>query len=310
MSCDNIPENGDLARSVFSAYARARDPELGDWVRDRVAFPNAMVDRITPVTADADREALAAQFGLADRWPVVSESFAQWVLEDDFPLGRPAWDQAGVQLVDDVEPYELMKLRLLNAGHQALCYAGWLAGHRYAHEVLEDPVIRTFLRDYMVTEGKPSLPPVPGEDLDAYIAELLHRFANPQVRDTVARLCLEGSDRIPKFLIPVIRENLAAGRPILRSVTVVASFARYMEAVDEQGEPIPIVDRLRDRLTALAADNRTDPLKFVRDGGLFPDLAENPVFVKAYTEALDSFHENGAIATLTRVNDTLTSHPS
>ncbi len=302
MSCDNIPGNGDLARRMFAAYADARDPGLGAWVRETVAFPNAMVDRITPVTADADRAALAEEFGVADRWPVVSESFTQWVLQDEFPTGRPAWDEAGVQLVGDVEPYELMKLRLLNAGHQAMCYAGWLAGHRYAHEVATDPVIRQFLSDYMTAEGRPTLPEVPGVDLDAYIDELLHRFANPQVRDTVARLCLEGSDRIPKFLIPVIRANLDSGGPIRRSATVIASWARYMEGVDEQGAPIPIVDRLRDRLTALAADNRSDPLRFIRDGGLFPDLADNERFAAAYLGALESFHKDGALATLTQVN--------
>ena len=141
-----------------------------------------------------------------DGWPVVCEPFTQWVLEDSFgSQGRPPFEDAGVQVVDDVVPYELMKLRLLNASHQALCYLGFLSGYRYAHEVCQDPLFRRFLLAYMEREGSPTLPEVPGVDLDAYRHELVERFANPEVRDTLARLCAESSDRIPKWLVPVIR---------------------------------------------------------------------------------------------------------
>lgn len=162
MSCDNIQGNGDVAKRMFSAYARARSAELGDWLAAEVAFPNAMVDRITPVTAPTDIEELSQRFGVEDAWPVVCEPFTQWVLEDHFPLGRPAFEKVGVQVVEDVEPYELMKLRLLNASHQALTYFGYLAGYRYAHEVCQDPLFVEFLLGYMREEGTPTLAPVPG----------------------------------------------------------------------------------------------------------------------------------------------------
>ena len=226
MSCDNIPGNGAVARRAFGAFARLRDAGLGDWVDAEVSFPNAMVDRITPVTSDDDRALVAERFGIADAWPVVCEPFTQWALEDAFPLGRPAFEAAGVQVVADVEPYELMKLRLLNASHQALCYFGYLAGYRLVHDVAQDPLFAGFLLAYMDREATPTLEPVPGIDLSEYKHNLIARFSNAHVRDTVARLCAESSDRIPKWLLPVIRHNLESGGEILRSAAVVASWAR------------------------------------------------------------------------------------
>ena len=155
MSCDNIQGNGDVARRMLTAFARLRDPDLAEWVEREVPFPNSMVDRITPVTTDEDRAQLAEQFGVEDGWPVVCEPFTQWVLEDNFRDGRPPLEDVGVQVVPDVEPYELMKLRLLNASHQALCYLGYLAGYRYAHEVCQDPLFADFLLDYMDQRGHP-----------------------------------------------------------------------------------------------------------------------------------------------------------
>ena len=298
MSCDNLPGNGNVARRMITAFARLRDPGLADWMEAKVAFPNSMVDRITPVTAPEDIQRLSEEFGVDDGWPVVCEPFTQWVLEDHFTQGRPPFEAAGVQLVGDVEPYELMKLRLLNASHQALCYLGYLAGYRYAHEVCQDPLFVRFLLDYMEREGSPTLPPVPGVDLDAYRRELIERFANPEVRDTLARLCAESSDRIPKWLVPVIKENLRTGGEIERSALVVASWARYAEGVDEQGQKIEVVDRLRDRVMAAAAAQVTEPLAFIRDPDLFGDLAGDARFAAAYTASLDSLHTRGARATL------------
>ncbi|WP_166844068.1 mannitol dehydrogenase family protein [Isoptericola sp. BMS4] len=297
-SCDNIQGNGDVAQRMFTAFARLKDPELAAWITEHVPFPNSMVDRITPVTTDEDRAMVAERFGVDDAWPVVAEPFTQWVIEDRFADGRPPYEDAGAQLVDDVEPYELMKLRLLNASHQALCYLGYLAGYRYAHEVCSDPTFVRFLRDYMAREGAPTLLPVPGVDLEEYQTTLIERFANPHVRDTLARLCAESSDRIPKWLVPVIRANLAAGGDIERSAAVVAAWARYAEGVDEQGEPITVVDRLADRVRAAAARQSDDPLAFLRDEELFGDLAGQPRFVEAYTAALDSLHARGARATV------------
>ncbi|MEV6268120.1 mannitol dehydrogenase family protein [Kribbella sp. NPDC051936] len=298
MSCDNIPGNGHVARKMIAAFARLKDPSTADFLENEVRFPNCMVDRITPVTADADRAALAERFGIEDGWPVVCEPFTQWVLEDDFGGVRPPYEDVGVQIVEDVEPYEFMKLRLLNASHQALCYLGYLDGYRYAHEVCQDKLYVDFLLGYMDHEGSPTLPPVPGVDLDRYKHQLIERFANPEVRDTLARLCAESSDRIPKWLLPVVREQLAAGREIKRSVLVVASWARYAEGVDEQGQPIEVVDRLRDKLVDRAQHNREDPLVFIADPDLFGDLASDERFVTPYKAALRSLHEIGARATV------------
>ena len=212
MSCDNIQGNGTVARDMITAFATLRDEELGGWIGEHVAFPNSMVDRITPVTTDADRELVSQEYGIDDGWPVVCEPFAQWALEDNFPLGRPEFERVGVQVVDDVEPYELMKLRLLNASHQAMGYLGYLSGYRYAHEVASDPLFTDFLLGYMDHEATPTLAPVPGVDLDDYKHQLIERFANPEIKDTLARLCAESSDRIPKWLVPVIKHQLAARR--------------------------------------------------------------------------------------------------
>jgi len=298
MSCDNLQGNGDLARRAFTTFARLRDPQLGDWVEREVHFPNCMVDRITPVTTDADRAEVTERFGIEDQWPVVCEPFTQWVLEDAFTAGRPPYEQVGVQVVDDVEPYELMKLRLLNAGHQALCYFGYLCGYRLVHEAAQDPLFQAFLLGYMDAEATPTLPPVPGVDLGAYKHTLIERFSNPQVRDTIARLCAESSDRIPKWLLPVVRLQLGTGGEIRRSAAVVASWARYAEGVDEQGEPIEVVDRLADRLVPLARRQRQDPGVFIENRQLFGDLAGNERFRAAYLSALASLHSRGARATL------------
>jgi mannitol 2-dehydrogenase len=298
MSCDNIQGNGDVARKMFTAFAHLKDPGLGDWIAESVPFPNSMVDRITPATTDGDRAALAEEFGVEDAWPVVCEPFEQWVLEDNFSLGRPPFEDAGVQLVDDVEPYELMKLRLLNASHQGMCYFGYLAGYRYAHEVAQDPLFSRFLLDYMDKEAIPTLQPVPVIDLGSYKQTLIERFSNQHVKDTLARLCAESSDRIPKWLLPVIRINLDNGGEIHRSAAIVASWARYDEGTDEQGNSIDVVDRLKEPLMTAAARQREDPLAFVSNREVFGDLIDDRRFVDAYTRVLGDLHFHGAAAAL------------
>jgi mannitol 2-dehydrogenase len=302
VSCDNIEGNGNVTRSVLGAFADLAEPGLGDWVRDAVAFPNSMVDRITPVTTTADVARLAEEFGVADAWPVVCEPYVQWVLEDDFPAGRPRWQDCGVQLVTDVRPYELMKLRLLNAGHQALAYPAALAGYRYVHEAATDPVIATFVTDYLQLEARPTVPDVPGVDLDDYMTELLARFANPAIRDTLTRLCAGASDKIPKWVLPVVRRNLDAGRPVTRAATLIASWARYAEGIDEAGRPIDVVDPLRDEVTERARRQRSDRLSFVANERVFGDLGRQPAFAEPYARALDSFHRLGARQTLAQLS--------
>jgi mannitol 2-dehydrogenase len=255
-----------------------------------------MVDRITPGTTDEDRAELADRFGVVDQWPVVCEPFTQWVLEDFDD--RPPLEDAGVQLVKDVEPYELMKLRLLNASHQAVAYFGYLAGYRLVHDACQDPLFATFLLAYMDAEATPSLHPVPGIDLDAYKHELITRFSNPQVRDTIPRLCAESSDRIPKWLLPVIRYNLQKGGQVTLSASIVASWARYAEGTDEDGNPIDVVDRKKDAVMAAAREQRSDPLAFVRNREMFGDLVDDEKFTGPYLAALDLLHQRGARQTL------------
>jgi mannitol 2-dehydrogenase len=298
MSCDNLQGNGERAQYAFTTFARLRDPELGEWIEGHVTFPNSMVDRITPATTDADREAVRDRFGIDDRWPVVCEPFIQWVLEDAFCAGRPPYEDVGVQVVDDVEPYELMKLRLLNASHQALAYFGHLLGHEYVHDAARDEPLRAVVRAYMDEEATPTLPPVPGVDLDEYKTTLIERFSNPGVRDTIPRLCAESSDRIPKWLVPVIRRRLEDGGDVRLSAAVVASWARYAAGTDEQGEPIEVVDRLRDRVMENARRAQSDPDAFITDRDLFGDLAEHERFMEPYREALASLYERGARDTL------------
>jgi mannitol 2-dehydrogenase len=298
VSCDNIEHNGEVARRAVMAHAELLRPELASWIAQQARFPSSMVDRITPATTPDVVAAVERDFGVADEWPVVAEAFASWVLEDDFADGRPPLDEAGVLLVDDVGPYEAMKLRLLNAGHQCLCYFAALCGYRMVHNAARDPLLVEFLLAYFDSEAVPTLRPVPGIDLRAYTRGLIERFANPGVRDTVARLCAYSSDRIPKWLLPVIRDNLDTGGPIRLASATVASWARYAEAVDERGEPIEIVDNLADSLVPLARTQRQHRTAFIENTALFGDLAQVPRFVEAYEWALESLHARGARATL------------
>lgn len=273
MSCDNLPGNGDVARRAILTFAGAIDPLLATWIDDHVAFPNSMVDRITPVTTDDDRRMVSATFGVDDAWPVVTEPFTQWVLEDQFCNGRPAFERVGVQVVNDVAPYELMKLRLLNASHQAMAYIGLLRGHIYVHEAVADKEVEHLLRAWL-EEARTTLAPVHGIDVDDYIDSLFERFRNLFIADTLARLAVDASDRVPKFVLPAVRENLAAGRPISAGVGIVAYWAKYLSIADG------IVDPLAGELVARAKS--PDPLEFIHYRTVFGDLGSSEEFTQTY----------------------------
>lgn len=277
MSCDNLPGNGDVTRQAILTYASALNSELAQWVGGNVGFPNSMVDRITPVTTDADRALVSELYGIDDAWPVVAEPFTQWVLEDHFSSGRPAFERVGVQMVNDVVPYELMKLRLLNASHQAMAYIGMLLSHTYVHEAVADKDVDRFLRAYLA-EARVTLPLVPGIDVDAYIESLFTRFHNPYIADTLARLAVDASDRIPKFVVPAVRDNLSAGRSIPMGAAVVASWARYLQVATT----VEIVDSMAKELSPRA----NDPYAFIEYGPVFGDLGQNPRFVDVFVEQL------------------------
>ena len=298
LSCDNLQGNGAVARTAVVSFARLGDESLATWIDTNVAFPNGMVDRITPQTTDADRAMVAESFGMVDAWPVVTEPFIQWVIEDHFSNGRPPLEEVGVQIVPDVHPYETMKLRLLNASHQAMAYLGILAGYRYAHDVMSDPDFVSFLKWFMDDEVTPLLPPVPGIDLTEYKQTLLQRFANPKIADTLARLATDGSDRMPKFVLPSLAEALAQGRPHRLLTLVVAGFCRYLRGVDEHGQPLALQDGRADELRTLANQGQADPRPLLRVQRVFGDLGQNEAWVAELTASLRELDQKGARGTI------------
>ena len=294
LSCDNVQHNGDVARAAVTAFARASEPELADWIVEHVAFPNSMVDRITPVTTAAVGEAVAG-YGLTDRWPVRSEAFRQWVIEDRFSAGRPALEDVGVQIVPDVAPYEKMKLRLLNASHQVMSYLGVLAGQRYVHEFCRTPLFVDYLLGYLHAEAIPTLDPVPGIDLDAYCRSLIDRFSSEAILDTLARQTVDASVRIPTFVLPVLRDRLAAGGDIRRATLTVAAWSRYLQGVADSGEPIEVSpDRLAPQLQAALAAERRDPGAFLDQVEVFGELGGDPRFRAAFVAARAELARDGA----------------
>ena len=295
MSCDNLPGNGKVARTAVVSQAAMSDPELADWIDGSVAFPSCMVDRITPQTTLADIDELRRGLDIEDAWPVVCEPFTQWVIEDDFPAGRPPWEEVGVQMVDDVVPYELMKLRLLNASHQGLAHWGRLLGMEYAHEAAADTDIATWVRAYLEREARATLRSVPGIDLDEYVDTLFWRFTNEAIADTLFRLAQDASSRMPKFVLGTVRDNLTAGGPIRLGAAMVAAWALGEEGVDENGEEIVIDDPLAEELLPLAAAQKAGhETAFISHEGVFGDLATDERFRRAFVEELDALRRDGA----------------
>lgn len=301
LSCDNLQGNGAVCRQAVVGFARLVDGELADWIEREVSFPSSMVDRITPATTDADRAALAESFGVEDRWPVPAEPFTQWICEDEFPLGRPGLERVGVQFVDDVTPYELMKLRLLNASHQAIAYLGAPLGYVLVDETMRDERIRTYLERYMADEAAPTLGELPGIDLPGYMATLVERFANPGIRDTLVRLATDGANRMATFTLPAVRDNLAAGRPVGLGALMVAAWAEYWALIARGGLPegeIPPdvhADALRE------AASSADPGAFIDLERVFGDLGADARLREEFLRARASIAEHGVHGALDRV---------
>ena len=296
LSCDNMPANGAIARTAVVALARMRDERLAEWIERHVAFPSSMVDRITPKTAPQDRTMVAEQFGIADRWPVITEPFSQWIVEDAFCHGRPPLDEVGVQFTGDVRPYALMKTRLLNASHSALGYLGSLAGHDRTNEAITDPVYAGYVERMMREEIAPLLPPVPGIDLPQYQRILLQRFANPAIGDRLSRLCRNGSAKVPGHVLSSIREARLTGRPHELLTLAVAGWVRYLRGVDEDGRPLTIDDPAARRLGALAPARGGDPRPLLADRRTFGSLGGDPCFAAAIERDLRSLDRHGARA--------------
>jgi mannitol 2-dehydrogenase len=300
MSCDNIPHNGQVARDAVAGLADLVDPSLAAYVREQVAFPNSMVDRITPATSDRERTILMERFGIQDNWPVFCEPFRQWVLEDNFPTGRPALEDVGVTFTPHVAAFELMKLRILNGGHATIAYPAGLLGIHFVHDAMADPLVRGFLDKLETEEIIPCVPPVPGVDLQAYYQLIARRFANPDVGDTIPRLAQDGSNRQPKFILPSTRDRLNAGADVTGLALESALWCRYCAGTTDAGEPFNLDDPNASRLTPAALAAKEDPASFLDLRDIFGDVADAPQFRSRFETALKSLWRDGTRATLQR----------
>lgn len=290
-SCDNIQHNGAVTRKILLSFTEQQDPELSQWIAQHVEFPNAMVDRITPVTTKADIDYVAQIFGLKDEWPITCESFSQWVIEDNFSNGRPNWDLEGAQFVADVTPYEKMKIRLLNAGHSVLGLLGSIHGFETIDETVSDKDFADYLRAFMDLEVTPLLDELDGIDLDQYKHTLIERFSNPNIKDSLARICSESSAKLPKFIIATVRENLASGRDCSLAALVLATWCVYSDKQENQAqEPLDIHDVMHNELTEYAQKTHADKFSFLKLTSLFDDLLEHSAFSQLYATSIDALY--------------------
>ena len=304
MSCDNLPSNGETAKRIVTKFAALRDAALGEWVK-QVAFPSTMVDRIVPSTTDADRAEVAGLIGAEDAWPIMTEPFTQWVIEDHFPGGRPAFEAVGAQLVKDVEPFEHMKLRMLNGSHSTMAYSGYLGGYEYIAEVMGDAAYVKLIHGLMTEEAMPTLD-MPGVDLGAYRDQLLERFRNPALKHRTWQIAMDGSQKLPQRLLGTIRDRLRAGQGIERLALGVAAWMRYVTGVAEDGNDIDVRDPHALKMHAIAADAGDDPEALFE--GLVAltevfgtDLADNAVFRETVVGHLEMLFDEGARATVKKV---------
>lgn len=303
LCCDNLPQNGKVVRGIVLDFAARLDRSLATWIAEEVPFPCTMVDRIVPATTDADRDAVAALIGCRDDAAVVTEPFRQWVIEDDFVCGRPAWEQVGAEMVTDVAPYEEMKLRLLNGSHSMLAYLGYLAGFDYISEAVAQPSFRRLIVDFMDDEVSPTLDLPPGVDLAAYKSALVERFANPALRHRTWQIAMDGSQKLPQRFLNTVRDRLAAGASIDRLALGVAGWMRYAAGIDEKGQEIDVRDPLADRLRQAGKMAGQEPAGLV-DAMLgvrevfAADLPSSPSFRTGVTDAMTSLVAHGARRTI------------
>jgi mannitol-1-phosphate/altronate dehydrogenase len=307
LSCDNLPDNGGAARRAVSTLAADRSVALSSWIDRHVSFPNSMVDRITPATSRADRKQVKREFGVHDACPVITEPFAQWVIEDQFSNGRPPLESAGVMFVTDVRPYKLIKSRLLNGSHSALGYVGVLAGYRRADEAMKDKAIKAMMTRMMREEVAPLLPSaIPGMDLDEYQRTLLNRLANPAIGDPLSRLCARGSTKMVDYVLPTLQEASIGRRPRRLLTLVVAAWLRYLRGTDLSGTRIELEDARADELKARAWAGQGSPRHLLRLHDIFGDLSHNRDFcaeVEDLTRLLDIRGVGGAIAAVLEGGD-------
>ena len=298
MSCDNVPHNGAVTRNAVAGLAKLSDAGFADWIAKNLAFPNAMVDRITPATGDHERRVCFEQFGVEDQWPVFCEEFKQWVIEDNFPLGRPQWEKVGAEFVKDVTPWEYMKIRILNGGHAVIAYISGLMDIHFVHEAMETPLVRAYLKKVTDDEIRPTVHSVPGTDLVDYQKLIERRFANPKIADTVRRLCLDGSNRQPKFVVPTIADRLEAGLSINGLALESALWCRYCYGTTDSGKVIESNDPNWDAFQARAKKAKTRPQEWLDMVEVYGDVGKHPEMRRLFTQYLGAIWENGAEATV------------
>lgn len=299
MCCDNVPHNGNVTRDAVVGLCELSDPDFAKWIAANVAFPNSMVDRITPATGDREK-ALAISLGLDDKAPVTCEPFRQWVVEDNFPAGRPALEKVGVTFTDDVHRFETMKIRILNGGHAIIAYPAGLRDIEFVHQAMEDAQIRAFLDHIETQEIIPIVPAVPDTDLNDYKSLIIERFSNPDIGDTIRRLCLDGSNRQPKFIIPSIEDVTAKGGDATGLILLSALWCRYCYGLSENGKVIAANDPNWEHLQATAHTARTKPENWLAMRDIYGNLGDNPIISKAFTKALHAVWADGSQAVIDR----------
>jgi mannitol 2-dehydrogenase len=299
LCCDNIPDNTKPARTALVSFAALKDPGLARWIDKHVAFPSTMVDRITPQTSNSERQFVEQTFGIADKWPVLTEPYCQWVIEDTFSNGRPPLHEVGAQFVSDVSDYKLVKTRMLNGTHIALACLATLAGYQRTDEAMRDRVIFGYVEQLMRDEIQPLLPAVPGMNTPGYRQTLLARLSNPRMSDQLSRLARRGSSKIQSFVLPSLQEAIAQGRPHTLLMLAVAGWARYMHGHDLKGRKLRLEDSQAIPLTRLAimAGNNPDPLV---KHEMFAELRTVPGFAERLRDMIADIDERGVLPTLRR----------
>lgn len=295
MSCDNIPHNGVVTKNTFVGLAKLSDEDFASWIEQNVAFPNGMVDRITPATTQKELDSVLNDFDLDDREVVYCEDFIQWVLEDNFPTGRPALEKVGVEFVSDVTPYEHMKIRILNGGHAIIAYIGGLLDVEYAYEAMDHPLILKFFKKIEENEILPVLPPVPNTNLNEYYLKIQERFSNPKIEDTIRRLCLDGSNRQPKFIIPTIADCIEKDVDFRGLALESALWCRYCYGTTESGTVIEPNDPSWNELNKKAIEAKDRPQAWIEMRHIYGNTADNKKFQEYFTKALNDIYEKGVV---------------
>lgn len=286
MNCDNLRSNGDRFAKGFKQFLEQRGQiELLAWVETNTSAPNAMVDRITPRPTPDVVSRVKQATGKDDPAALGAESFIQWVIEDHFIAGRPAWEKVGVELVEDVLPYEEAKIRLLNATHSCVAWAGTLAGYSYIHQGTLDPEIRQMAYDYVTDDVIPCLTPSP-LDLDAYRDVVLDRFSNPNILDTNARVAMDGFSKVPGFILPTIVQRIERGESVAKVAMLPALFLEFLLR-ERRGEiPYAYSDQLMDAATADRILTAQDPVEaFCSERLLFNEVAGDETLLVAVRKA-------------------------